>query len=787
MTSLDRKLVRDLLQMKGQMLAICLVLACGLATFIMSISVLDSLQSSRERYYAQYRLADVFASLKRAPNPLATRLSEIPGVATVETRVTVGVNLDVQGLKEPAVGRILSLPDYGEPALNRVHLRAGRMPEHGREGEVLANEAFAEAHGFEPGATVTAIINGRRKTLTIVGIALSPEFVYTLPPGSLFPDDRRYGVFWMRYTQLAAAYDMEGAFNDAAMALSRDAVPEEVIRRVDRVLDPFGGLGAYTRKDQLSNRFLSSEIQQLQSTGMIIPIIFLSVAAFLLNVVLTRLINTQREQIAVLKAFGYTHREIGIHYLRMVTLVVAIGIVLGTGFGAWLGRGLLKMYAGFYRFPVFDFNVPARTLLIAAGVGLFSAFLGVFGAVRRAVRLPPAEAMRPAPPPSYRPSAIERLGFQRLLSQAGRMILRNLERHPVKAALSVFAVAISTAILVVGNFMEDSVNYMMDFQFQLVERQDVTLTFIEPRGDGALREVEHLPGVLYAEPFRTVSARFRAGPRQELTGITGVPAQNRLNRPVDADERPIDAPPHGLVLSEKLAELLAVKPGDTITVETLEQTRPVLRVRVARLLRDYAGTSAYMRLDELNRLMRQGPMISGVHLTADSSRLDDLYAELKEIPLVAGVTVKEAAIRSFYETFAQNLLTMKAFNVIFACVIAIGVVYNNARIALSERSRELATLRVLGFTRAEISAILLGELGVLTIIAVPFGLLAGYGLALLVVAAADTELYRIPMSISPATHGFAACVIFAAALVSGLIVRRRLDHLDLVAVLKQRE
>lgn len=787
MKALDRKLLRDLLQMKGQILAICLVIACGIATFMMSLSVLDSLQSSRDTYYGRYRFADVFASLKRAPRPVAERLARIPGVAAIETRVTVAVNLDIPGLKQPGIGRILSLPDYGEPALNRVHLRAGRLPERGRDDEALANEAFADAHGFEPGDQITAIINGHRKTLTIVGIALSPEFVYTLPAGSLFPDDKRYGIFWMRYTELAAAYDMEGAFNDVALSLSRDAIPEEVIRRVDRVLEPYGGLGAYPREDQLSNRFLSSEISQLKSTGMIIPIIFLSVAAFLLNVVLTRLINTQREQIATLKAFGYTHREVGMHYLRLVTLVVVAGVIIGTGFGTWLGRGLLRIYAEFYRFPVFDFNVPPRTLVIAMGVGLLSAFLGVFGAVRRAVRLPPAEAMRPEPPANYRPSVMERLGLQGLLSQASRMILRNIERHPIKAALSVLGVALATAILVVGNFMQDSITYMMDFQFQLVERQDVTLSFIEPRSDSTLHEVEHLPGVLYAEPFRTVSARFRAGPRHELVGITGLPVINRLNRPVDASERPVVLPEHGLVISEKLAELLDVEAGDRITVEVLEQTRPTFEVRVAGLLQDYAGTAAYIRIEELNRLMQQGPLISGAHLLVDSRRLDDLYRELKEIPLISGVTVKAAAVRSFYETFAQNLLTMKTFNVIFACVIAIGVVYNNARIALSERSRELATLRVLGFTRAEISAILLGELAVLTLSALPVGLLLGYALSWLVVQGADTELYRIPMFISPATYGFAACVILGAALASSLMVRRRLDHLDLVAVLKQRE
>src|SRR5262245_19103641 len=786
-SALDRKLLRDVWDMKGQALAICLVIACGVATFIMSLSTIMALSGSKDTYYERYRFADVFSNVKRAPRSLEARVAEIPGVARVETRIVSGVTLDVEGLSEPAVGRLVSLPDRGEPALNKVHLRTGRMPEPGRHGGVVASEAFVLAHKMVPGNKVQAVLNGRKQVLTIVGVGLSPEYVFQLKPGDILPDDRRFGVFWMTYTELASAFDMLGAFNDISLSLLPGASEADVIERLNRLTIPYGGDGAYGRYDQVSNRFLSDEISQLKATGMIAPSIFLGVASFLLNVVLTRLISTQREQIAALKAFGYTHREVGWHYMKLVLALVVLGVSLGSVVGTWLGQGLTQMYTQFYRFPVFEYEFRVSVLVLALVVAGTAAVLGTLAAVRKAVRLPPAEAMRPEPPANFKPTVVERLGLGRLLSPVLRLILRHRERKPIQTGLSIFGISLATGIMVLGAFSEDAVFYLMDFQFTMSQRQDVTVTFVEPAAMRAIHELERLPDVERVEPFRVVAARIRHGYRWRRQALTGLSEERLLNRVLDMKERPAPIPMKGLLISEKLGELLDVRPGDVVTVEVLEGERPVREVPVVALIADYSGTNVYMDLEALRQVTGEGPTYSGAYLSVDSHYTKTLYAKLKQTPKVAGVTVQEAAMQSFRDTFAENMLRMRLFNVIFSCIIAAGVVYNTARISLAERSRELATLRVMGFTRGEISAIQLGELAVITLTAIPLGLLMGYGFAILVTVGLATEMFRIPLVIHPATYAFAATVVIVAALLSGLLVRRKLDHLDLVAVLKSRE
>jgi putative ABC transport system permease protein len=814
-TALHRKLLRDLWHVRGQAIAIAMVLGCGVAMFVMSLSTLTSLQRTRNAYYQQYRFADVFAQLKRAPDTLASRLAAIPGVARVQTRVVVDVTLDVAGLSEPAVGRLISLPDRQQPGLNGVFLRRGRQIDPLRSGEVLVGEAFAQVHGLRPGDQITAVINGRYQPLTIVGVALSPEYVLQIQPGSLLPDEKRFGVFWMSRTQLAMAQDMDGAFNDVSLAVMRGASEAEVIRRVDALLEPYGGGGAYGRDEQTSHRYLSDEITQLRSMGTVAPAIFLSVAAFLLNVVMARQVRTQREQIAALKAFGYSRREIGSHYLQFVLLIAAVGCLAGVGVGAWMGHGMTELYTRFYKFPIFRYHLEAPLILAAAAISVLAASLGALSAVRAAVILPPAEAMRPEPPARYRPTLIEQTGLGVLLSPAGRMIVRNLQRHPLKAVFSGLGIAMSVAVLILGSFMEDALNYLIRFQFALSQRLDVTVVFVEPVTSGLGREIEQLPGVLRVEPFRTVATRLRWQHHSRRVAIMGLPAGGRLFRLLNDQEQPVRIPIEGLLLSTKLAELLQVGLNDAVTVELLEGDRSVHRVRVTGLVTEFGGLNAYMNKDALHRLLGEEKQASGVHLQVQRDRSGgmgergdsrepadvtaarptpvadaqqrSLYRQLKHTPKVASVNVKDAVLQSFRDTIGENLNMMRSFNVIFASIIAIGVVYNSARIALAERSWELATLRVIGFTRGEISVILLGELAIVTLAALPVGMLIGYVTAAGLCLGLDTESYRIPLVIARRTYAFACLVVLIASIASGLTVVRDLRRLDLVAVLKTKE
>jgi len=785
--ALDRKLLRDLWAIKGQALAIALVIASGVSISVVYLSNAASLERSRQLYYDRYRMADVFATVKRAPLSLVPRVAELPGVAQVAARVVVDVTLEVPGLDDPATGRLISLDEGGGATLNDLFLRAGRRPEPLRRDEVLVSESFAIANDLGPGDAVGAVINGRRRELEIVGVALSPEYVYPIRPGDLLPDDRRFGVLWMGRRALATAFQMEGGFNDLVLRLAPGAGAEEVIARLDPLLAPYGGLGAIPRSLQTSHWYVANELKQLETMGVVIPVIFLGVAVFLLNVVLDRIVSVQREQIAALKALGYPDRAVGVHYARLALLVGVAGAAIGIGSGAWLGGRLLELYNDFFRFPVLAYHLPPGVALAGLAVSATGAVLGAAAAVRRATALPPAEAMRPAPPALYRRTLVERLGFERWVPPAARMVLRSIERQPARAALSCVGVAMAAAIVVAGVFMFDAMERMMDQLFVRAQREDVTITLVEPRSRGALHEIERLPAVLSAEPFRAVPVRLRHGHRSRQTSILGLPAEPELHRVITPSGRPAPPPPGGLLMTTALAGVLEVEAGDTVTAEVLVGRRPVRRLRVARVVEEYLGTGVYMEIDALHDLVGEGPSISGAFVKVARGAEAPLYDRLRAVPAVAGVGLKEAAIEGFHRAVTDFMGIILFFNQLFGGVIAFGVIYNGARVTLSERSRELGSLRVLGFTRREITAILLGELGAITAVAIPLGLAIGYGLAALMVRALSSELFRIPLVVFPRTYALATATVLVASVVSGLVVRRKLYRLDLVAVLKTRE
>ena len=788
MLALNRKLLRDLWTIKGQFISISLVIGVGVMMFIMYLSAFDSLQLTRTAYYDRQQFADIFVTLKRAPWRLRDRIARISGVAQVETRIVVDVTLDVEGLSEPATGRLISIPGERRAMLNDLVLRQGRYIDPARPDEAIVNEGFALAHDLRPGDTVRAIINGRQRDLEIVGFALSPEFIYTIRPGELIPDDTRFGIFWMERRALATAFNMEGGFNNIALSLMPEASEQEVIAHVDRLVRPYGGLGAIPRALQLSHWSVDNELRGLQSVGIMIPIIFLGIAAFLLNVALTRIVSVQREQIAELKALGYPNRSIAWHYTKWALVIGLAGAALGTAGGIAMGHAMIAMYNDFFKFPVLEYRLLPSVLVAAVSIAFVCAILGAVSSVRRAVILPPAEAMRPQPPASYRISFVERLGLQWLLSQAARIVLRNIQRQPVRSLTTVVGIAFALATLIVGPFAIDSMDVMMDIQFNVAQRQDVAVSFVEPASADALYELQRLPGVMTVEPIRAVPVRLRHDSRSRQLVIIGLPASAKLKRVLDVNTlEVVHLPPDGIVVSVKLAEILAIERGQTVIVEVLEGRRPTRQVVVGAVVDEFMGTAAYMEIDALRQLMREGGSLSGGHMTVDSAALDTLYRTLKETPVVAGVVLKGAALQSFIDSFAENIYIMVFFNVLFAGIIAFGVIYNAARVSLSERSRELASLRVMGFTRAEISAILLGELGLLMLVAMPLGMLIGYALTALVVQLFDTELYKFPLVANPRTYALAAVAIVAATAVSCLTVRRKLDRLDLVAVLKTRE
>ena len=787
MNALFKKLGRDLRHMSGQIIATSLVVACGVASFVSMRSTYDSLKISQSTYYSNYRFADMFAGLKRAPESVRTRIESIPGVADVQTGVVNEVAIDLPNLPEPAQAKLVSIPPRQTKGLNDLHLLRGRYIEPARTGEVIVSGAFAEANGFVAGDRIEANINGRKRKLTIVGVALSPEYIYEIRPGDIFPDNRRYGIIWINRQEVASAYQMDGAFNDVSLTLAPGASEESIIEAVDKILEEYGGLGAYGRADQQSFRFISNEFSQLRTFGMFLPIVFLGVTAFLLHLVLSRLVKTEREQIGLLKAFGYSNMRIALHYLLFAFCSIISGAVIGIGLGIWLGSAMTDLYTEYFHFPVLLFQVGWDVIAISLLLTVAAAFVGAITSLIAVVTTPPAEAMRPEAPASYTPGWFERFGLQSLVSPANRIVVRNLAREPWRATLALIGISLAAALLFTGFYFFDAIDRIIEVQFQKGIREDVMVTFREPRPGRVRYELLDLPGVRGAEFFRAVPVRLRNGHLKKRIALQGIEQASQLHRIVDKDGTFQTIPTSGLLVSDELAEKLDVDIGDKITVEVLEGRRPVRQVTVVRTMDEMLGMNAYMELRSLNRLIDEDDAVSGAFLSVDNDKLDPLYLQLKKMPSIAGVGLPGVILKGFEDTFARTIGAFTFFLVGFSSAIVFGVVYNAARVALSERGRELASLRVLGFTRREIAHILFGEQALLTFVAVPLGCVVGIVLCYLMNNLVDREILRLPLVFSTKTFVLTGLIVAFASLISGFIVSRRLQNLDLIEVLKTRE
>jgi len=787
MRTLDKKLFRDLVRLWPQALAIALVVASGVATLILGLGAYQSLSGTRATYYERNAFADVFASVERAPSGLGLRIGEISGVMSFDLRIVHQVLMDIAGVDEPASGTVLSIPDHGSSNLNRLYMRQGRTPEPGKPDEAVVNEAFASANHMTIGSRFQANLNGRKRVLTIVGIALSPEFIYTLAPGELVPDDRRYGTLWMSEKALVGLFDLKGAFNAVALELVPGANEDAVIEALDDLLERYGGTGAYGRSLQRSHAFLDSELDQLKAMSSIVPPIFLVVSAFLMNMTMLRLIALEREQIGLLKALGYGRAAVALHYLKLVLIIAAIGIVIGVFAGTWLGRGMTRIYAEFFHFPFLVFVRDPRIYLLATGVSVSAAVIGALRSVSVALGLPPAVAMQPPVPPSYHRLWHGSAYLTQYVSQLTVMAVRYMVRGPMRAGTTLFGVTLATSLLVTSLFTTDSVESLIDVSFFMTARQDATINLSQEQAPRVTDTVAHLPGVLRAEPFRSAAVRLRNGHLYRDLALVGRPPGQDLSLVVDEDLRRIDPPRSGLLIGNRLADVLGIRPGDKVWVEFREGRRRKHQVVVEDIAKLYIGLGAFMDIDALNLLLGEGPRVSGANVSLDETRKDDFYTAVKKTPAVASLTLQRLALAKFRETIDRNINIMTTVYIALSVIIAFGVVYNSARIQLSERARELASLRVLGFTRLEVSRVLLTELVIIVLAAQPLGWLLGYLFAWAVIQGFASDLFNVPLVIQPRTYAMASIVVFIASTASALIVRRRIDRLDLVTVLKTRD
>lgn len=787
MSPLDHKMLRDLWHIKTQALAIAMVMGVGVMMIVMMTGLVASLTETRDAYYERYRLADAFGPVARAPEHLAEQIAQIDGVSKVQTRVVGRALIDVPRQVLPVHAIAVSVPDRGAPALNDIYLTDGRMPRVGHSDEIVLLQSFAAAHNLRAGSVLHATMNGAHRTFDIVGLAQSPEFLYTTAPGELVPDDARFGVIWMSRSSLSAAYDMDGAFNEVLLGLTRTARLEAVLESLDQLLDPFGGTGAYGLEEQLSNRFISEEIDGLVVSATNVPPIFLAIAAFLLYIVVGRIIQAEREEIGLMKAFGYGNVEVGGHYFKLIIAIAGGGAFIGSAAGIILGRALIHIYIDYFKFPFLVFRLDPAAFVTGVTVSIFAASVGGLFVLRRVFALTPADAMRPPAPADYSRSVHIGRRLGRLLDQPSRMVARRVLRQPVRMLGSMIGIACGMALTLSMITIYAGFDRTIDLTFNVVDRSDVLVSFNKPVSDRALFELARLDGVQDVEPLQSIPVVLRNGRYSHRGSVTGLPRAQELNRALDSDVNVIALPESGIVLSSALADILHIGVGQTLTVDVRSGRQPTLFVPVSGIAQTLLGSPAYMDLDALNRVLRTPRQVAGAFMAIDANHSDGIFAALQDMPSVAGVSLKSEALNAFIKIMNTGAGSVRYVMGAVAFIITFGIVYNAARIALAERGRDLASLRVIGFTKNEAGYVLLGELAVVTLVAIPLGGVIGHYVSYAIAAGFSTELYQIPVVFDPPSFGKSMLVVLGAALVSGWLVKRDLDHMDIIEVLKTRE
>lgn len=783
MVILHHKLWRDLRALREQMITIALIVCTGIAVLISCLSTYHSLHEAQRSFYRNYQFADIFVTLRRAPQAYEQQLAALPGVSRLETRLVLDGRLYRKQMTEPMVGRFISLPDTPSLALNQLHLVAGHWP-HSSSHEVVINESFAIAQKLKPGDPLTAIVNGHQLSLTIAGIALSPEYIYAISADDLLPNDRHFGILWMNHTTLEAIGGMQDAFNNILVKTLPGYPEQQLMTHLRTLLQPYGVRRVFAQQEQVSHRFISNEMKQLKIFATIIPLIFLSVTTFLLHMILKRLIAIQRPQIAIMKSLGFTNSQISFYYLQLVLIIVMVGVILGIMLGYFSGLYMKQLYAHFFHFPSFKYLLAWHAFPLGIGLSFIAAIAGALNSIREILILPAAVALHAAIPAAGRKTFLDQWPFFRSLPTPIKLAARISLRTPLRTLFTILGITTAVSIMVLSLVWENALHHILQTQFKTNQRQTVTLTFSQSVPEQALTELQQLPGVLQTEGYALLPVRITAHQHRYQTNVIGLPAQPQLRQLVNPQQQILSVPAYGLLLNINLARKLNVKPGDSIYIQKLEGDQKIQAVPVQGIVNDYIGLLAYASIDFVNQLLHEDRHIRMANVLLDKTQLPAFYEAIKNIPRIATVAVRSQLIRIFEQTYQVHILVFTYILTAYALFIAVGVIYNSIRIALEERTTELATLRVLGFSLNEVFKVFLGELILQLLCAIPLGFLVGHGLAAWVIHLLRNDFFTVPLVVAPSTYLIATATILAAAVFSALVIRRKINQFNLVDTLK---
>lgn len=790
MSILTIKLLRQILRNKGQFLAAAAVIMVGVTVYLSMSTSYYNMRQSQEDFYRDNQFADYYFQVVKAPNDVIRQVEEIAGVKKAAGRIS----LDVPVLKEDDVrasARLITYSRSNQENLNCLSLLTGRpLGSAGQDSgiEVLLDPQYAAANNLDPGSKVNIIAQQKKVGLTVIGTAISPEFVYTVKDSAtLMPDPKTFGVLMADGEQIEAVLGMRGQINQVLIQFTPDARQKETVEKIKDILSPYGNLASYPRKDQTSHVFLEAELDGLRSITTFLPLMFMLIAAGIQFVILRRMIRAQRMQIGLLKALGYSDRQVMLHYTYYGVTVGLAGAAAGTVCGLLLSGVISATYAQYFNLPggvaVYNLQTIFNGFLMSLGTGIIAGL----SASRKAAAINPAEAMRPEPPLSSGHSILERWpALWKHLTPGWKMSIRTVNRNRGRLFVTMFGVMFAVALLIIAFFTNDAIDYILQKYYNEEQSYDLMVHFNRLQKSGELNTFAGLDGVQKVEPVLELPVRLYWQGRTEEELLTGYPPDLTLRKISGTAEKTVALPDDGIILNERTADKLGVGVGDMVEVETLLPQGPVHRdnLKIMGLTRQLIGGGSYVSLRQANRVLRETNTVSGAMLKVLPGHSAAVEKEINSYMGVASVQSRQKELDNFNKNL-ESLAYSVSIIVLFAMMLGFAIVYSSSIISLVERRRELASLQVIGFSLKEVSGLLLNESILQTLPGIILGLPFGRLLAEAYVQSVNTDLYTLPVIIYPRTYFYAALLGLVFVYLAFKLTTRGLNRVDMVEVLKQ--
>lgn len=789
---LRRKAWRDIRENKGVYIACVVVIAIGLMIYTTMSMVFESMTKSQQNFYSETHFGDGFISVTGFPENKVNSLTFLQGVDQVEGRIVKDVRLLDQQKDSNRYLRMVSVNMTNTPKLNQLRLVTGHLPTD-TQSEILVDPQFLTANHLALGDPLKVIIEGQQATFYITGTAQSPEFVYIMKNAQdLYPSPVDFGIAYVPLSSLKAMVKEKGQVNDLTFTLKDGASFDSVKESLQASLKPYGIQSIIPRKDQTSNAILTSKITSMGSMAKTLPVVFLGVATFILYSMLKRLIEQQRVAIGTLKAFGFTDREIVWHYLTYPLVIGTAGGLLGSLSGIALSFPLTTLYKQFFALPGLKSEFSIKYLLISLALSLFFSILSGLSGSIEILRLEPAQAMRPPAPITANKTRIERITwFWRNLSSQSQMGIRDVFRTPTRSLFNILGIAVVFSLMTVSWSMQNMINLLTVVQLEKVQTYDVKFQLTHPSPtDVTQQALTHEIGVSRVESVLEAPATLSNGWLKKEVALMGLAKDSTMYNVLDKKGERVEVSEQGILLSEHLAKILNVKVGDTIYVESPWRREPLgekgENLQVIGVVPQYVGLNAFMEEKELQRFLRQGEISTSMLVKMNSSDVGLLKSKYRNATNVTSIeSLKDSGdkIRKMMDSYGFTTWLLA----ILGGITGFALIYNSSVISLSERKRELASLRVLGMTPREVLRVITSEQWSLYFFGILLGIQLAYGLEFGMAQAMSTDLYSLPAELTPiALLGAAAGTAFSV-LVAQSRAYYKIKSLPYVEILSTKE